>query len=90
MWLFDFITSLFKPKHKHKINYSYIPPQTFNPKNGWQKVNHPSNWVKNRLIHVPEYEPEQGVHYYPYCRGRHFEYSCEGTYPIYRRKIHRH
>jgi hypothetical protein len=87
-WFFDFIANLFRPEYKHK--YNYIPPQNFSHKSGWQQIKHPPNWVKNTLLKAPEYEPEQGIHYYPYCRGRHFEYCSAGGYPIFRRRIHRH
>ena len=84
-WLFTFIANLFRPKH-HSFNY--IPPQDLSYKSGWQKVDHPPQWVLNKLSNVPDYNPEQGIHYFPYCRGHHFEYCYTGD--IYRRRIRKH
>ena len=71
----------------HRPKYSYIPPITLNHHSGWIKTKHPSKWVKARLLNAPEYEPVQGIHYYPYCRGRHFEYVADDERNIYRRKL---
>lgn len=75
-------------KHQHK--YSYIPPVAHGWKSGWVRAKHASRWVKARLLGAPDYEPQQGIHYYPYCRGRHFEYLCDGNGDIYKRRLHRH
>lgn len=84
-WLFDFIANIFKPEPKRLFNY--IRPTDLSHKSGWQKVEHPSKWVTSKLLNAPDYNPEQGLHYYPYCRGRHFEY-CYCDF-VYRRRIRR-
>jgi hypothetical protein len=69
--------------HRHHHKYTYIPPCSLK---GWRLVRHPRRWLKSRLINAPNYEPQQGMHYYPYCRGKHYEYLFEGS-DIYSRKI---
>jgi len=76
-------------KYHHK--YSYIQPISHGHKSGWTRVRHASRWVKARVLNAPDYNPVQGIHYYPYCRGRHFEYIYDGgDGKIYKRRLRRH
>ena len=75
---------------KHLPKYSYISPIRHDHRSGWVRVKHASRWVKARLLSAPDYEPQQGIHYYPYCRGRHFEYLSDDSREIYRRRLRRH
>jgi hypothetical protein len=81
-------------KHKHRKphhKYSYIAPTQHSHKSGWTIAKHISKWVKARTLYAPDYNPKQGIHYFPYCKGRHFEYLYDGyENKIYKRKLHRH
>jgi hypothetical protein len=82
---------MFHKHKKHSPKYSYIAPISHKHKSGWTKVKHASKWVRVRTLHAPDYSPQQGIHYFPYCKGRHFEYVFD-VYDskIYKRKLHRH
>jgi hypothetical protein len=73
---------------KHHYNYRYIAPISHGHRSGWIRSRHVSHWVKVRLFYAPEYEPEQGIHYYPYCKGRHYEYLLDDQRKIFKRKLH--
>lgn len=89
--LLDFLFGENKPKHNYETTHQYIPPNVkYGRNSGWVKTRYPPKWVKHNLLHAPDYCPQQGVHYFPYCRGRHFEYFYNGyNNKIYRRKLRR-
>lgn len=71
------------------IKYNYISTDlNYGHNSGWVIIKHPPTWVSGNLLHAPDYYPTQGVHYFPYCRGRHFEYFYDGK-NSYRRKLHK-
>jgi hypothetical protein len=82
--LFDFF---FRPPRKSR-EAQYIAPTNLHHQ-GWHKYHHPPGWIRSALLKAPDYQPQQGIHYYPYCRGRHYEYVYNGM-DIYSRRRQRH
>jgi hypothetical protein len=68
----------------HISNVQYVDPGTLSQR-GWKKTFHPPRWVRNKLTNAPEYEPEQGIHFYPYLKGKHYEYCLGDTF--YKRRL---
>ena len=89
MNFFEWLDKLFAPSHSfHGNEHKYISPTYHGHKSGWRKVYHPAGWVRHALLEAPDYSPQQGVHFFPYCRGRHFEYLYDGE-SVYSRRFHR-
>jgi hypothetical protein len=89
--LFGFFKATNKKRRKHYPSVSYISPPNKDGRTGWKRLRKPPNWVKHTLETAPDYQPEMGHHYFPYIKGRHFEYYFDGyTSNIYRRRLYRH
>jgi hypothetical protein len=57
---------------------------------GWRLVNVPPDWVTLRLFNaVDDPSIKQGHHYYPYCRGNHYEYYFDTFKKQYYHRLRR-